>query len=269
MDGLKGRDPRGAIGTVRFVRASCLQCGAHLTAELAGDRLAGRCSTCGSKSIELIPDAPVQDRSTVSIFIVDDHPLIRHGLEQLLLARGHRVSGLASDGETAVEAIRAVKAEVVVVDLEMPGVGGAELIRRLRKEDLDVGIVVYTASVRSSLLVEAVVAGADGVVNKTAPVSRLAEAIEAVHRGEKYIDRPLQEAARAAEERPSLSRREREVLQRAAGGERLADIADHLYISPETARTHLRNARAKLGARTVAEAVSAAISTGEISSDRA
>jgi DNA-binding NarL/FixJ family response regulator len=264
MDGQSSDEPRSAIGTVSFVRAACRQCGAHLTAELNAERIAGKCSTCGSTEIDLIPDAPVQERTPIAVFIVDDHPLIRHGVEQILSARGHRVVGLAASGEEACEAIRQTGARVVVVDLELPEVSGIEVIRRIRSEGLDVKVVVYSAAVRASLLVEAVAAGADGVVSKTAPVSRLAEAIETVERGEQFIDRALRDAVAGAGERPALSPRERETLQRAARGDKLAVIAETLFISPETARTHLRNARAKLGARTVAEAVSEAIARGQI-----
>jgi DNA-binding NarL/FixJ family response regulator len=259
-----GKESHGGLGTVRFVRASCRRCGAHLTAELFRDRLSGHCSNCGSSAVELMADAPLQERAAVSVFIVDDHPMIRHGLEQVLHARGHRVAGLACDGATALEGIAAQAPDVAIVDLELPDIGGLELLRRLRSERPAMKLVVYTATVRPSVLAGALAAGAEGLVSKAASVSRLAEAVEAVSRGENYVDEPLREIVDAAAGRAPLSRREREVLKRAARGDKLETIAERLFISPETARTHLRNARGKLGARTVAEAVAAALASGEI-----
>jgi CheY-like chemotaxis protein len=187
-----------STGAGRLVRAACRRCGAHLTAEQTPHGLAGHCSTCGSTAIELIPDAPVQDRATVKIFIVDDHPLIRRGVEQLLTERGHRVVGLASEARDVCAAIRATQADVVVVDLGLPEVSGAELIRAVRDARLPVRIVVYTAAVRGAELLEAVRAGADGLVSKNSPVSRLAEAVEAVNRGERFVDPELRDAIEAA-----------------------------------------------------------------------
>jgi two-component system nitrate/nitrite response regulator NarL len=196
------------------------------------------------------------------VFIVDDHPLIRQGVEQLLAARGHSVVGVASRGAGACAAIREASAHVVVIDLGLPELSGVELIRLIRDEELPVGIVVYTAVAHGPRLAEAVRAGANGLVTKDAPVAHLAEAVERVHRGESFIDPQLRGVLDSAG--PLLSDREREVLQHAAQGYKLGDIAEELFISPETARTHLRNARTKLGARTVAEAVSEAIASGQI-----
>jgi CheY-like chemotaxis protein len=186
-----------STGAGRLVRAACRRCGAHLTAEQTPRGLAGHCSTCGSTAIELIPDAPVQDRATVKIFIVDDHPLIRRGVEQLLTERGHRVVGLASEARDVSAAIRATQADVVVVDLGLPEVSGAELIRAVRDARLPVRIVVYTAA-RGAELLGAVRSGADGLVSKNSPVSRLAEAVEAINRGERFVDPELRDAIEAA-----------------------------------------------------------------------
>jgi DNA-binding NarL/FixJ family response regulator len=202
-----------------------------------------------------------------NVVLVDDHPAVAKGIELLLRSFGHHVVGIADGPESAFRMIVSRRPEVAVVDLGLPRESGAELTRRLLEEDGRLGVLLYTGGNDGALLAEALDCGARGFAFKTGTPDELAEAVSTVAAGGTYMDRRLRAMvlARDTTERVALlSPREREILDGIARGLKGEEIADRLSISPETVRTHVRNAMEKLEAHTRAHAVAIALRAGEI-----
>jgi DNA-binding NarL/FixJ family response regulator len=202
---------------------------------------------------------------TISVVLVDDHAALRQGLAVLLERRGFEVLESVGTAAMAVDALARLSPDVVVVDLSLPDEDGASLIRRLRAEHPRLKVVVYTGLEDSRALADALHTGANGHVAKVAGLDELATALRAVHRGDRHLDpatvRLLEQGVLPDS---SLSPREQEVLVLLADGLNGEEAAERLVLSPETVRTHIRNAMAKLGARTRTGAVVTALRRGEI-----
>ena len=195
------------------------------------------------------------------VVLVEDHPLAVHALESVLTRAGHEVVATAADVAEGIAAIRAHRPRVAVVDLNLNGGGGLEVVRAV--SDLaDVRVLVHTASVHGRELEEVLASGVAGVTSKLSPLPEIVDAVTAAAAGEFYVDDAVKEALAAAQ--LTLTVREREILQLIAGGNTLEEVADQLVLSRETVRTHLANARRKLGARNRTEAVVAAMRTAQI-----
>jgi DNA-binding NarL/FixJ family response regulator len=155
--------------------------------------------------------------------------------------------------------------DVVVIDLGLPDEPGLVLVRRLLAKRPDLRIVIYTGLEDAALLGEALECGALGVMLKGSPITEVLDALRAARRGERYIDSRLAALLEDREDLPAiLTKREREVFDLLAGGLTGEEIAVRLVLSPETVRTHVRNAMRKLEARTRTEAVVQAIERREI-----
>lgn len=176
-----------------------------------------------------------------TVLVADDHPLVREGLKKLLERAGFRVVAEAEDGEKALRKAEEVRPELVLWDLLMPG-GGLAGLRRLREKFPGVKILVLTAMDTPGLGEEALRAGAQGFIPKTASPEEILAALEAVARGNLFLPKEA-----------SLTPREQEILKLLARGLRLAEIAQELSISPKTVESHLENLREKLGCRTIPE----------------
>jgi DNA-binding NarL/FixJ family response regulator len=153
------------------------------------------------------------------------------------------------------------------VDINLPGQSGIELTKRLLEENPDLGVLLYTGIDDQDTLSEALDCGARGFALKAGPPEELLTAIRAVARGDTYVDsrlRPLLLARSTTEKIGMLSPREREVLDLLAKGLTGEDVAERLTLSPETVRTHVRNAMTKLEAHTRVHAVAIALRQGEI-----
>ena len=199
--------------------------------------------------------------------LVDDHPVLRHGLDLLLRGRGIEIAGEAGSAAAAWPILDRERPDVVVLDLRLPDAPGDELCRRLLKRDPDRGVLIYTSAGDDENLSRALDCGAQGYLLKSASTDELVEAIGAVARGESYLDRrlgPLLLARHSGARTGVLSDREREVLTLLAQGLTGEAIAERLDVAPETVRTHLRNAMKKLPASTRAHAVAVAARKGEI-----
>ena len=200
-----------------------------------------------------------------SLVLVEHHEALRDGLAVLLERRGFSVVGCATTAARAEEVIAERHPDVAVVGVDLPDERGTELIRRLQGRVNGTKFVIYTGLTDSDLLEAAFRSGARGLVAKPAGLPALVEALRKVWRGGRYFDpRFSPKGANADSPAKALSGREVEILTLLARGLTGEEIAQRLVLSPETVRTHVRNAMGKLEARTRTEAVVKALQRGEI-----
>lgn len=200
--------------------------------------------------------------------VADDHPAIISAVTDFLQEEGIDVVAQARDGQEALAKIESVQPDVAVVDLQMPGLTGIELARKVTEARLPTGIVLYTGHGDRALLTEAVDVGARGYVLKEAPLPDLLRAISTVAQGGTYVDPVLAGALAApgaADKLPALTQREREVLRLLADGLTNEEVGRRLFIAPDTVRTHVRKAMRKLDADTRTQAVATALRQSLIS----
>jgi DNA-binding NarL/FixJ family response regulator len=208
-----------------------------------------------------------QREDTVSVVIVEDHLALRKGLELLLRGTEFSVIGTADDAEEGQKLIERRKPDLAIVDIGLPGRSGLDLTRRILRSMPQLGVLLYTGIGDKDTLVRALDSGARGFALKAGSPEELLAAIQAVARGESYVDerlRPLLLARFTTERIGVLSPREREVLDLLAKGLNGEEVAERLVLSPETVRTHVRNAMEKLEANTRVHAVAIALRQGEI-----
>ena len=192
--------------------------------------------------------------------IVDDHEVVREGLRLSLSRAPHiRVVGEAADGETAVALAERRRPNVVVMDIRMPGIDGLDATRRLRDRAPDVPVILFTAYSDRPLLSRGLDSGAKGYVLKEASHDTLLKAIETVAAGQTFVDPALMPAFLGKEQTDLLTAREREILQLLADGMSNADVAQKLFISQETVKSHVRHILTKLEADTRTQAVAIAL----------
>ncbi|MGE5691092.1 MAG: response regulator [Pseudomonadota bacterium] len=194
--------------------------------------------------------------------VADDHPALVAAVSAYLEEHGFEVVGPATDGHAALAAAGEERPPLALLDYRMPGVGGAELVRRVRRVSPGTLVAVYTADADEALVADALAAGAQGVVLKDAPLDDVVRALRSVLLGRPYVDPGLAPAAIGGTRggaRDSLTRREVEVLRLLADGHQHGEIGRRLGIGAETVRTHARKAADRLGARTRTQAVATAI----------
>ncbi len=207
----------------------------------------------------------------VAVLIADDDTVTRTGLRTLLgLQPGIVVVGEAADGVEAVEQARTLRPDVVLMDVRMPRRNGIDATRHLLTEPNPPRIVVITTFENDDYVTAALSAGASGFVLKRRPVPQIAEAIRVAAAGEAIhfpaalrrlvTARPL-DSARALPQ-AALTAREEDVLRLMATGLSNPEIAAHLTVTPETAKTHVGNVLAKLGANNRTHAVVIAYESG-------
>jgi two-component system response regulator NreC len=206
------------------------------------------------------------------ILLVDDHAMFRAGIKALLEAEGRMsVVGEASSGDEAVDKVRELKPDVVVMDLSMPGSNGLEATRRIAALELDTKVLVLTVHAEEEYLVPVVEAGASGYLTKTSADKDLIEAIKVVARGEVYLPPKattlLLQRYKASEADDSaglhdLSTREQEVLALTAEGYSSREIGKKLFISPKTVDTYRSRIMDKLGLNHRSELVRFALRVG-------
>jgi len=197
----------------------------------------------------------------IRVLLAEDQAMVRGALAALLrLEPDIDVVGSAADGEEAWRAVQQLKPDVLVTDIEMPGLTGIELAQRVQRYELPSKVVIVTTFARSGFLRRALDAGVSGYLLKDAPAEQLADALRKVHRGGRAIDPAL--ALEAWSEADPLNDRERQVLRLAAEGKLSAAIADGLGLSQGTVRNYLSQAIAKLGASNRVEAARTARQKG-------
>ena len=182
----------------------------------------------------------------IRVLLAEDQAMVRGALSALLsLESDIEVLGSAADGEAAWREIQRIKPDVLVTDIEMPGLTGLELAQRIQRQELPIKVVIVTTFARAGFLRRALDAGVSGYLLKDAPAENLAEALRTVHRGGRSIDPQL--ALEAWSEADPLNDRERQVLRLAGEGQSASDIATQLNLSHGTVRNYLSEAIGKLG----------------------
>jgi len=202
--------------------------------------------------------------------IVDDHAVVREGLARILAATGEGWTvGEASSGFQAIEWLRREHADLVIVDLSMPGMSGLELIRRIRDEFGRVAMLVLSMHAEEQYALRAFKAGANGYVTKDSASAELIRAVRKVMGGGAYVTPDLAErvvlqfnGGVGVPRHSQLSDRELEVLRRLVVGQRPTDIANALHLSVKTISTHKSRIHEKLGLPTLAELVRYGIEHG-------
>ena len=182
----------------------------------------------------------------IRVLLAEDQAMVRGALSALLsLESDIEVLGAAADGESAWRELQRLQPDVLVTDIEMPGLTGLELAQRIRRHELPIKVVIVTTFARPGFLRRALDAGVAGYLLKDAPAENLAEALRKVHRGGRSIDQQL--AVDAWSEADPLNERERQVLRLAGEGMGAGDIATQLNLSHGTVRNYLSEAIGKLG----------------------
>ena len=182
----------------------------------------------------------------IRVLLAEDQAMVRGALSALLgMESDIEVLGSAADGEAAWRELERLKPDVLVTDIEMPGLTGLELAQRIQRQQLSIKVVIVTTFARPGFLRRALDAGVSGYLLKDAPAENLAEALRTVHRGGRAIDPEL--ALEAWSEADPLNDRERQVLRLAGEGQSAGDIAVHLNLSHGTVRNYLSEAIGKLG----------------------
>jgi len=202
---------------------------------------------------------PASGENVIRLLIVDDHPVVRDGLRGILESSlDFTVVGEAADGAEAVTRAEALRPDVVLMDLRMPGTDGVSAIKQLVQRGATARILVLTTYDTDSDVVKAIEAGATGYLLKDCPRSELLRAVRAAARGEAALSPSvatrLLHQVRAPAREP-LSNRELDVLALVARGSSNRDIAARLFVSEATVKTHLLHIYAKFGVNDRAAAV--------------
>jgi DNA-binding NarL/FixJ family response regulator len=214
---------------------------------------------------------------TIRVLVADDQRVVREGLATLLgLLGGIEVVGTASDGDQACELAASLRPDVVLMDLRMPRCDGVEATRRLRSVDPNIKVLMLTTYADDRSVIDALRAGARGYLTKDAGAEEIRKALELVGQGQAAIDPSVQhhllEAIATAPEDPvapanpelpdGLTPREAEVLSLIAQGLSNGEIAERLYVSETTVKSHINHLFAKTGVRDRAQAVTYAYRHG-------
>lgn len=201
------------------------------------------------------------------ILLVEDHALVSAGLRALVEKMGHDVIGEVCDGEAALNAVRELKPDLVLLDLSLPKLSGLEVLRRITKLHPNVRVLVLTMHAEREYVRQSLAAGATGYLLKTADREELKLALATLGRGQMWISPAIAQTAvdgGEAEAEPELTARQREVLQLIADGVRPTNIARRLRISVKTVESHRAQIMERLGIRTTAGLVRYALRTGII-----
>ena len=201
----------------------------------------------------------------IRVFSVDDHPLLREGIATVINGQPDmQVVAQACNGREAIEGFREHKPDVTLMDLRLPDMSGIDAMIAIRGQFPEARIIMLTTLDCDAEIQGALAAGARSYILKSMPRREMAETIRQVHAGKKCL--PAEVATRLAEHLSDepLSEREMEVLQRVMLGNRNRDIAQRLFISVETVKSHMKHIMEKLGASDRTQAFTIAVRRGMI-----
>lgn len=199
------------------------------------------------------------------LFIADDHNIVREGLQLLFSSSPFQVIGEAADGESALQQILRDRPDIALLDVNMPGMDGIEVTRRIKEKTKAIKIIILTIYTEEKFLVESIQAGADGYVLKTISKSELFQGIEKVIHGQTFIDPTLMQRAffhvvkGEQAKGPQLTERELEVLRLMANGKTNKEISMELYLGSDTVKEYVTNIMKKLDSKNRTDAVAKAI----------
>jgi DNA-binding NarL/FixJ family response regulator len=198
----------------------------------------------------------MSEKRLIRIVLADDHPLVVEGLSALLSSQPDmRVVATATDGERLLEAIERFHPDVIVMDLQMPYMGGVSCLRHIRARELPVRVLVLSAFGDADSLRAAIEAGADGFVLKTESPQHTITAVRQIAEGQLVFPQAARRwLGMAADDTSALTEREEEILKLLAEGLSNAQIGTRLHLSENTIKFHLRNIYAKLGVSNRTEA---------------
>lgn len=211
------------------------------------------------------------------VLLIDDHSLVRKGLEELLQSRGIQVVASVSSGEEGVRRAREISSDVILLDVKMPSMTGIETLKQLRASGVSAPVVMLTMSREDADLSAALRGGAQGYLLKDMESEELVPALEAVLRGDNVVAREMvgalahlvrsdagkdEKGQRPAAPFAALTPRELEILEHLAGGFSNKMIANALDITDGTVKLHVKAILRKLGMRSRVEAAVAAVEHG-------
>ena len=222
---------------------------------------------------EPMPSA-TQDQRPETVVLADDHEIVREGFALILSAAGLRVAAQCSDGVSALEMIERHRPDFAVLDLEMPGMNGIEVIAEARRRRVTSKLMILTISRDGARVMDALSAGADAYVLKDGPRKHLLDAMAFVREGGVYVSPLLGGAAiftqaeglAKGDPLVALSPREREVFRHLVNGDRAKEIAVLLDLSPKTVDTYRASMMRKLGVSDLVSLVKFAFEKGLIDS---
>lgn len=215
----------------------------------------------GYGGIIRLPRMGLDSPQTLRIFIAEDHVAIREVLAAYLQTRPHlEVIGEASDGLIALDQCRKLKPDLVLLDIDLPGMNGISIARALTSTTPETHILVFSSHYDTATVRQALETGARGIIEKTSQVETLLKAIETVGAGRAYFGERVTKILQQSFSEPTSTRssdnltaREREVLQLIAEGCSNKDVASRLGISIKTAENHRHHLMQKLGTRNAAD----------------
>lgn len=207
--------------------------------------------------------------SRVRIVVADDHPLFREAVVRAVKERAEfELVGEAADGRDALELVRELSPDVVLLDVKMPELDGLAVLNAVTRDGLSTRVILLSAYLDGATAFEAVARGAAAFVSKDADRRRIMDTVAAVSRGETVFGPEIQAGLaeeirlRGAQNRPALSPRELEILNHIAEGRSAPEIGRLIHLSPATIKSHLQSLYEKLGVSDRAAAVAEAMRRG-------
>ena len=199
-------------------------------------------------------------KQSIKVLIADDHPLMRQGLATLLDADPSlQIVGDAKNGADAVEKATELKPDVIVMDLSMPVMDGVEATRLIREANPETKVLILTTYGTSADIAHAIDAGASGALVKDAEYDRLVSAIRAIAEGGTAFSPEIETMLKKEPHPPTLTERQRQILEHAINGLSADEISRRLNLSPFTVNEHIDAVKRKLGAANRSEAIAIAL----------
>ncbi|WMC11846.1 UvrY/SirA/GacA family response regulator transcription factor [Oceanimonas pelagia] len=211
----------------------------------------------------------------INVFLVDDHELVRTGIRRILEdVKGMKVMGEAKSGEDAVQWCREHHPDVILMDMNMPGIGGLEATRKILRFNPDVKIIVLTIHTENPFPTKVMQAGAAGYLTKGAGPEEMINAIRLVHSGQRYLSPEIAQRMALSqfsnEENPfkELSERELQIMLMITRGQRVTDISEQLNLSPKTVNSYRYRLFSKLNINGDVELTHLAIRYGMLDAEK-